>query len=566
MEEEIVVSLHKGVSKEEILDILSRDTTNDSSVDSSIVPDRPVSIENERNSSNRVFHAILTAEEALKLKTDPRIMGINKVPTWDNNWLHTLDYGRKSADPIPGNPAFNTPKWNRDGTGTGTNWGLFRIANINNPWYSVSSDYFQGADIDANISYTVDGTGVDYINQEGHLPAIPSSNSYFSVSTPSFNRYHQFQWNTLPNCSSMPTIEYTNSAWWSQHATIVTAIATGKYQGVARNANVYALPINFINSSFWFDAIKEFHRAKPVDPVTGIKRPTVVNASWGTTWTSKYGFLGTVYDSIQRLNFRGSTVTGSTAEDFVNVTTYALNNFINYDHVGDLYPSMRAEVEEMIDEGVIYITSAGNTGSLIDRPTGLDWNNTVTLKSQTYHPNPAISGDTFYYCRGSSNTGNGSIEVGGISYYLHPDLPYANNKEVVASFSCKGPGVPIYAPAWAGIWTWDESANSEFSVDDYGAGTSYAAPLVSGTVCQLLQLSPQMTSPRVKEWLVNNGKTDILFDNNKNEANTTIRFGDMWSLWSSNNVVAYNPFWIVQDQDISTSLYNVSNNVVDISA
>ena len=45
--------------------------------------------------------------------------------------------------------------------------------------------------------------------------------------------------------------------------------------GWATNATIYVLDTGRISSSYWFDAIKEFHKAKTPDPITGVKRPTV---------------------------------------------------------------------------------------------------------------------------------------------------------------------------------------------------------------------------------------------------------------------------------------------------
>jgi len=75
-----------------------------------------------------------------------------------------------------------------------------------------------------------------------------------------------------------------------------------------------------------------------------------------------------------------------------------------------------------------------------------------------------------------------------------------------------------------------------------------------------------MSCKRVKEWIVNNGTQNALFDNNHSETNTEIRWSDEKSLFSGNNVVAYNPFLIAQDNDVFTNLYNISNNAIEIVA
>ena len=68
-EKHYVIALEKGVDKDQIMDELTRDTTSDSSVSSSI-PDRQVQQVNARPSSKRLFEMELTDEEAVNLLND----------------------------------------------------------------------------------------------------------------------------------------------------------------------------------------------------------------------------------------------------------------------------------------------------------------------------------------------------------------------------------------------------------------------------------------------------------------------------------------------------------------
>ena len=75
-EKHYVIALEKGVDKDQIMDELTRDTTSDSSVSSSI-PDRQVQQVNARPSSKRLFEMELTDEEAVNLLNDSRVGGVN---------------------------------------------------------------------------------------------------------------------------------------------------------------------------------------------------------------------------------------------------------------------------------------------------------------------------------------------------------------------------------------------------------------------------------------------------------------------------------------------------------
>ena len=100
-EKEYIVSLHKGADKNLILSDLNRDTTADDGIDSSIVPDRTVSITNQRSSSNRMFHVTLTDDEAQALLNHPDVGGVNEPLEWDDDWL---DYEQEA-------------NWTRDNSG-----------------------------------------------------------------------------------------------------------------------------------------------------------------------------------------------------------------------------------------------------------------------------------------------------------------------------------------------------------------------------------------------------------------------------------------------------------------
>ena len=82
---------------------------------------------------------------------------------------------------------------------------------------------------------------------------------------------------------TMPSNHYTD---YDGHGTHVAGIAAGKTYGWGKNSRIYAVkvaglegtadPGTGIPISDCFDVIKEWHKAKPIDPTTGVKRPTVV--------------------------------------------------------------------------------------------------------------------------------------------------------------------------------------------------------------------------------------------------------------------------------------------------
>jgi len=503
-EKHYVIALGKGYDKEDIMNDLSRDTTLDDSVDSLIIPDRQVQLVNNRPSSKRLFEMALTDEEAQAMLNDPRVGGVDEPLVWDDDWL---DYQKDG----PGT-------FIREGTATTrNNWGMLRHIEATNGWGSNTTSDRVG------VKYTghLDGTGVDYVHQEGNVPR--SDHQQWQDSN-GVSRYQEFQWNTLPNCSGAGTHTYA-VGYYSSHPTHCTGTACGKDYGWATGAKIYALGYLQMNQAYWFDAIKEFHKAKTPDPVTGVVRPTVVNASWG----------GKAYfTSITDIYFRGSS-TGTTTQnrDYGMIGAFsdgsAGGTKFNYNKYG-----LAAEVEEMQDEGVHYIKSAGNQYQKIDVVGGRDYNNYITRSVVT---DTTAIGVPIYYNRGAGNIGPDTLVVGNLDEGLYD--PGSGAVEATKIGSEKGPRVDVWA---AGTNIISARAGDNYGVYN-STGTSMSTPQIAGMTILLLQLNPGMTPAQVRTWWHNNAKTGLLFQGETDETtDVSAFFANDRSLMNGTNRVAYFPY------------------------
>lgn len=257
-----------------------------------------------------------------------------------------------------------------------------------------------------------------------------------------------------------------------------------------------------------FDLIRVFHQKKPIDPVTGARRPTIVNMSWGYRW---------FYPFDQRLiNYRGTNY------NYANSPTGAR---IEFGQKGTMHgfhvPSVDAEQQDAEDAGVIFVHSAGNFSQKIDRPGGIDYNNYYTINSSFAGIIPANS--PVYYHRGGSPYSVNAITVSA----ARDTTVRANNRtwEVVDSYSERGPGCDVVAPGTnvtAGTsktasYTTNEYVWGRNNLQDRShkvskiSGTSMAAPQVTGILALYLSRNPKATPAQCKAWIAQVGLKNQIF-------------------------------------------------------
>jgi|TARA_B110000483_G_scaffold105724_1_gene129063 subtilisin family serine protease len=501
-EREYIVTLNKGVDYEAFnAEMIASTGAGD-------IPQRTVEVTNARPLSTRNTHYSLTDAEATALSSDSRVTAV-EIPPDQRDDIEMVQYATQAGTTM-------------DRTGstvdaTRVNWGLLRCDRAANPYTTTA------VPAGANHTYNLDGSGVDIVIQDSGI----------EYSHPEFNnangqsRVELIDWYSRSGLSGVQNANHYRD--YDGHGTHCAGIAAGKNYGWAKNSQIFSVKVGGLEgpgdtgtgipTTDCFDVITGWHNNKPVDELTGSKRPTIVNMSWG---------YGRVFgNSITAGEYRGVAWTGTT-RDTAKGMIGAQVSVTDYRHVIRV-ASVDADVEEMIDAGIIVCIAAGNSYQKIDVDGGVDYDNFYTS-----------SGSDIYYHRGGSPFSTRAMVVGNIDDNV-------TGGEVRAASSEHGPGVNILAPG-TGIMS-TTSVTNKFGATPVAyplneayksmsiSGTSMASPQVAGVAALYLQAYPARTPAQVSAWLIANSKTDQL-----NDTGLTNDYTDATSLLGGPNRYLFNPY------------------------
>ena len=519
-EKEYIVTLNKNV------DYAVFDAEMIATTGSGAIPQRSAPISNPRPGSKRNTHYLLTDDEANTLRLDPRVLSVEIPPEQRDD----IKIGIRATQ--PGN--FNK---STSDSGDLVNWGLIRCNESTNV-------YGTGTNTSQDYNYTLDGTGVDIVIQDSGIQADhPDFNDANGVS-----RVQQIDWYQESGISGTQSANHYRD--YDGHGTHCAGIAAGKTYGWGKNARIYAVKVaglegqddsgTGISVSDCFDVIKLWHRNKPVDPATGVKRPTIVNMSWG--YGGYYQFDQSQGHSI---NYRGDTYSGlqvDTANDRLN---YGLPIRVRGTIGGEPYydynsriASVDADIEELLEEGVHVCIAAGNNSYKIEVENGTDWNNTASCSTYNFGLQTFTPG-SFNVHKGSSPQALGAHIVGNVD----SSVTVEGLDRKAQSSEC-GPAVTVYAPGTNIMST--TSTTNKFTDGEYPAdtnfricnisGTSMASPQIAGILSLYCQLNPDATPDDALQFIIDNS-TDQLYNTSNDDD-----FNDIRSLLSTHTRLAFNKF------------------------
>jgi len=486
-EKEYVVIVKEG----EDLNVL--DAEMSASSGNGVIPNRAVTCTNPQPHDTRMTHWNLTDEEVEALKSDGRILDIEK-PLKDRTDVHIDMVARQSET------------FNKTSTPTGgCNWGLSRC--------NYTIDNFDGNDsIFDNYKYAMTGKDVDVVIMDSGIELDhPEFKDYAGN-----NRVQAIDWYTASNGAMAGTM---GPEWYQDsngHGTFCASISCGLKYGWAKEANIYSIPIYNNNSAVSaedaMDLVRHWHNNK------GTNKPTIVNMSFAYYYSidangTQTGDNGQCWDTftgqMDVWNF-GDPGYATTAEIEDNTD---LNSFTK--------PSSRvaiidAKIDQMIAAG-IHISIAANNNYEVQ----YEYEDSVQDNYNDFMVRPSFAGGApLYYHRGSSP--RGTLKGGAEMVVGNIGVQYTSNKERLRASSANGEALDIFAPGTeitAGVSTnnngfYNEAAHPDGNGFKIGnsSGTSFACPQVVGVGALYLQNEPNLTPIQLKEKMLHDAKTGLLYD------------------------------------------------------
>lgn len=459
------------------------------------IPDRTISVNNRRPVSRNTNYK-LTNDEATLIRQDPRVMAVELTIEESGfkilpNWTQSSTFWDKSN-------SVSAPH---------KNWGLLRSVEgvQRSSWGSNGINNVTG-----EINVTASGKYVDVVVVDGHMnPNHPE----FAINDDGSggSRVQQYNWFELdpivlfdspgtyiyppyidPSYPDNNNDGISDRTTDNDHGTHVAGTFAGNSQGWARDANIYNIsPYTSSPSSteYFLEYIKVWHQTKPINPITGIKNPTISNHSYGIA--AKIDIT-----TISSVRYRGTVINGPFTS--IQLSNYGIFNVSGFAEINQRNTGIEQDLIDLMAAGVIVVGAAGNQFSKISN---------VSLLTTDDYNNYFVAGiNVYFYLRGTITAAAGAICVGAVGSSI--------DDSKFASSNC-GPRVDVYAPG-RHIMSSVNSNIGVFSNDIRNtayyltkrSGTSMASPQVAGVLACLAETSPRLTQSQAVAYIHQQSKLD----------------------------------------------------------
>lgn len=459
-----------GIDIADINYYIQKDTSQENEIIRDSYPDREIVPFKFYKTNDRFTIYELSEKEVDKLSNNPDIESVGLYVTYSTFFESGSPFFIDTGSIQPNRQSnFSTNLRNGysgdfplsllDNKSPALNWGL--------DWHAKSTgsvDWFKSKQITSSsfpstyqyytqdYTYALDGEGVDLIIMD---TGIQKSHPEF-LNEDGSSRVVEYDWaqhipESFPN--GMPDGYYRDWGKYGGHGTLVASIAAGNLSGWAKKAAIYDANVfpYFFNNIFpledMLEAIRLFHKNKPIDPNTGFKRPTIVNASIGTyailfdsvgfehtgSGTDPNFLIGS--SGITRIIHQGTTHSLASSNGYPDPYKFQFRYTFNYAvptppfylnirktaYVGLAFSLYELLIDQLVKDGVIFVAAAGNFNNVIVRSGSYSqhgglYNNYVNTSRLTSY---GITSTTpVYYNRKGFASHPDTVIAGGIGPYL----------------------------------------------------------------------------------------------------------------------------------------------------
>jgi hypothetical protein len=388
-----------------------------------------------------------------------------------------------------------------------------------------------------NAVYTITfDTTLDTSGASSVLHAVAMSLTVVTETTPPTASVSSLSTNLLGaaslTSSTTPTVGNNDDGYWTLNLPFnITFLGTS-------HSTIYVGTNHYITFGSGSDAYQSLGPATPNLP------KIMWSADDNSVQRIYYGEEGSSPNRTYRVRVEGSAGTGGSlgSPNMVNEYVFYENNpsqidlqlgvnarkqtgggfttqqlqgwgFVSGARIPKRVDALDSDIEQAINEGIIYVGAAGNGSWKHDVPGGADWNNTFEM-AQRY---PDSVTNPYYYMRGTSPTANDTTS--------HPDGNFdipnicvgsidVTSGDYKATYSDCGPGVDIFAPGTNIISTYPsgtgDSRGSGFLAKL--SGTSMASPQVCGVLACALEQNPHWKQEQAKAYITGIAKQGQITD------------------------------------------------------
>jgi len=319
--------------------------------------------------------------------------------------------------------------------------------------------------------------------------------------------------------------EDQSSYMLGSHSAAVLSCAGGQVGGLAKKASLRVIYLAHSNGvATCCEAIINWHKSKPTNPITGQKNPTIVIGEFqyvrGNTNAVKIS-------DIASFQYRGTTTTRPNVSRNPGLNGWLLSDFVEKDMLPKLVPTRQTKYnpdgtpsvietipewcisfdgsptladadvssyQALADNGIHFICAAGNDCGVHANRYDADYDNSITTTSEPhdyltyqssadhYSVEERVGSDTYFYYRSLGPAGTNPFQIDVGAYQASETTPSTDG------YSVRGPVIDIFG---LGAGTWSSSPDGPEYNDGhkYGmfSGTSAAAPTVVGVAACILE-------------------------------------------------------------------------------